>query len=295
MEASKSTLNTAALALVIVCGGVVASGAADTAWAQLSSVTRSDSGWQRSSAVVLSEHEIEVLDSTPAQAQAELLLERSINHFRGANEQIVARAERWRGHIELTERLNNLFTTAINSDDLRVRAAGIEVDLAARNLEKTSAAVDRLEPTASEGDTGARVNALWNLALLGNRGVEPERVAQILLASRHDPNVNIRYWAIEALAYLGTDDAIDPLLDAFHDDASPLVRERAACGLAQSGMLSEAQRNLALPRLLDFADDPSIDPETRGWVFEALRDITGKSLPRDASAWRRWYASRQQN
>ena len=41
------------------------------------------------SANVLSEHELEVLDSMSPQAQAELLLERSINHFRGANEQIV--------------------------------------------------------------------------------------------------------------------------------------------------------------------------------------------------------------
>ena len=31
---------------------------------------------------------------------------------------------------------------------------------------------------------------------------------------------------------------IDPLLEILHDDPSPMIRERAACGLAQSGMLS---------------------------------------------------------
>jgi hypothetical protein len=100
------------------------------------------------SANVLSEHELEALSSMPPQAQAELLLERSINHYAGANEQIALRVGSWRGGITLNERLNNLFQTAINSDDLRVRAAGIEVDIAARNLEKSSATVDRLEPAA---------------------------------------------------------------------------------------------------------------------------------------------------
>jgi HEAT repeat protein len=244
---------------------------------------------RRTSATVLSEHEIEALDSMSAQSQAELLLERSINHFRGANEQISARVDRWRGNIQLNSRLNNLFTTAINSDDLVVRTAGLEVDLAARNLEKTSATVDRLEGEARAGAQGPRANALWDLGLLGNRGVEPARVAQILLSAIHDENVNVRYWAVEGLAYLGTDEVIAPLLDVFHDDPSPTIRERAACGLAQSGMLSEKQRHTALPRLLDYAGDYGLDPQTRGWVFQALRDITGQSLPHEPTVWRHWY------
>ena len=181
--------------------------------------------------------------------------------------------------------------TAINSDDLVVRAAGIEVDIAARDLEKNAATVDRLEPLAHEGEQGPRANALWDLGLIGNRGVERERIAQILLSSIHDENTNIRYWAVEGLAYLGTDEVIAPLLDAFHDDPSPTIRERAACGLAQSGMLSERQRRTAVPRLLDFAEEFGMDDTTRGWVFQALRDITGQSLPRDPAAWRHWYIS----
>ncbi|HEV8525490.1 MAG TPA: HEAT repeat domain-containing protein, partial [Terriglobales bacterium] len=181
--------------------------------------------------------------------------------------------------------------TALNSNDLRVRAAAIEVDIAARNLEKTSATVDWLEPAARFGEQGPRANVLWDLGLLGSRGIEPERAFQILLASIHDPNVNIRYWAVEGLAYLGTDETITPLLEAFHDDPSPMIRERAACGLAQSGMLSEKQRRSAVPRLLDFSDDPSLDPETRKWVFQALRDITGQTLPHDPPAWRNWYST----
>jgi HEAT repeat protein len=245
--------------------------------------------FQRTSASVLSEHEIEALDSMSPQSQAELLLERSINHFRGANDQIASRVDSWRGKITLSERLNNLFVTAINSDDLVVRVAGIEVDIAARGLEKNSATVDRLEGVAREGEQGPRANALWDLGLIGNRGVERERIAQILLSAIHDENVNVRYWAVEGLAYLGSDETIAALLEIFHDDPSPRIRERAACGLAQSGMLSERQRRTAVPRLIDYAEEFGLDAQTREWVYQALRDITGQSLPHDPATWRHWY------
>jgi hypothetical protein len=243
------------------------------------------------SANVLSEHELEDLDKMDSQAQAQLLLERSINHYKGANEQIASHVARWRGDIELNDKLRGLFMTALNSDDLRVRAAGLEVDIAARNLEKTSTQIDQLEPAARDGEQGPRANALWNIAILGNRGVEPERAAEILTSSMHDPNENVRYWAIEGLANLGTDATINPLLEAFHDDPSPQIRERAACGLSQSGMLNERQRRSAVPKLLDYAGEETLDPETRKWVFQALRDITGQTLPHDVAAWRNWYQS----
>src|SRR5918993_3534049 len=111
------------------------------------------------SANVLSEHELEVLDGMSAQHQAELLLERSINHYRGANEQIAARVGRWRGRLTLDGRLQHLFTTALNSGDLRVRAAAIEVNIVARGLEKAASTIDRLEPDARGGEQGPRANA----------------------------------------------------------------------------------------------------------------------------------------
>jgi len=261
------------------------------AWDEVSAFLSLQGKPEPASANVLSEHEIEALDQMSPQSQAELLLERSINHYRGANEQIAARVEGWRGKIELDNRLRNLFITAMNSDDLRVRAASLEVDLAGRDVEKSSASVDRLEPAARSGEQGPRANALWDLALLGNRGIEPDRVGQILLGSVHDSNENIRYWAVEGLSYLGTDETVAPLLDIFHNDPSPMIRERAACGLAQSGMLSERQRRTAVPKLLDYTDDPSLDAETRKWVFQALRDITGQTLPHDPAAWRNWFRS----
>ena len=285
------------VAIVAVVAGMLGgalflgTGNAQAAWQEIAQLLSLHGKPVPASANVLSEHEVEGLDQMTPQSQAQLLLERSVNHYRGANDQIAERVSRWRGKIELDQQLRSLFMTALNSDDLRVRAAAIEVDLAARNLEKDSTAIDQLEHDARFGEQGPRANALWDIGLLGNRGVEPGRAAEILMASVHDENVNIRSWAVEGLAYLGTDETVAPLLQVFHDDASPMIRERAACGLAQSGMLSEKQRRSAVPKLLDFADDAALDAETHKWVFQALRDITGQNLPHDPAAWRNWYSS----
>jgi HEAT repeat protein len=223
-----------------------------------------------------------------AQQQAEFLLERSINRYRGANEEILARAPGWLGAIQSTPQLESLFRMAINSDDMRVREAAVEVNISARGLARSSVTIDRLEPAARGGAQGPRANALWDIGLLGNRGIQADRALEIIRSAVHDPNENVRYWAVEALAFLGTDAVIEPLLEIFHDDRSAMIRERAACGLAQSGMLNERQRRQAVPRLLEYSEDYSLDPETRGWVFQALRDITGQTLPPDPSTWRLW-------
>lgn len=247
----------------------------------------------RASASVLSEHHLEALQSMEPQQQAELLLERAINGYQGATDEIVARAPSWLGHVTSTSRLESLFRIAINSDDMRVRVAAIELNVSSRGLARNVDTIDRLEPTAREGAHGPRANALWDIGLLGNRGIQPDRAFAIISASLRDPNLNIRYWAVEGLAFLGTDQVIELLLDVFHDDPSAMIRERAACSLAQSGMLNEAQRWRAVPRLLEFAGDGALNSETRSWVFQALRDITGESLPPDAGSWKRWYNGRK--
>ena len=155
-----------------------------------------------------------------AQQQAEFLLERSINRYRGANEEILTRAPGWLGAIQATPQLESLFRMAINSDDMRVREAAIEVNVSARGLARSPATIDRLEPAARSGAQGPRANALWDIGLLGNRGIQPDRTLEIIRGSIHDPNENVRYWAVEALAFLGTDGAIEPLLEIMHDDRS---------------------------------------------------------------------------
>jgi hypothetical protein len=269
----------------------LATGTARAAFEQVTRLLSLQGRREPASPAVPTEHQVENLDQLTPQRQAELLLARAVNHDAGANDQIATRVDGWGGQIKLTPRFNALMTTALNSDDLRVRAAGIEVDLAAMGAIKSPATVEGLAEQAVNGPPSRRVWALWELGLLGNRGVEPERVNEILVGQLRDPDPEVRHWAVEGLAYLGTNQTIAPLLAVFHDDPSPMVRERAGCSLAQSGMLTQEQRHSAIPHLLDYADDPALDSQTHAWVYQALRDITGKNLPNDSSAWRTWYSS----
>ena len=237
----------------------------------------------------LSDHEVEEIANLPAQMQAERLLERAINHYEGALALIGTSVDKWFGQLELQGQLSSLLTTALNSNDLHVREAALEIELAGYNLPKRADSADALMERIRR-EPAARPWALWMLGVLGNRGVEPRRAFATLMDHRHDPDEQTRYWAVEGLSLLGTDETVAPLLEAFRSDPSPLVRERGGCGLAQSGMLTREQRLRAVPDLLKMTDDARLDDSTRGWVFQALRDITGASIAADAAAWRAWWA-----
>jgi HEAT repeat protein len=241
------------------------------------------------SPAAFSEQDLEKLDRQPAQKQAELLLQRAVNHHDESNDQIAARVDRWRGHLRFTNTLNSVVTTALNSDDFRVRDTAIEVDLAAYDVRKTPASADHLIAQAASSDRATRIWALWTLGLLANRSVETGRITEVLVTHLHDDDPVSRQWAVEGLALVGTEATIEPLLGAFHDDHSPTVRERAACSLAQSGMLSPELRRTAIPKILTYTDDPALDPATHMWAFHALRDITSQNLPNDPATWRSWY------
>jgi hypothetical protein len=182
---------------------------------------------------------------------------------------------------------------ALNSSDQGVRASAIEVQLAAYGINKTASSVDVLVRQINSSDHAQKVWALWALGLLGNRGVETDRVVQVLTAnlrnSGRGPDEDTRRWAVEGLALVGTTPTISPLLQALGNDPSALVRERAACSLSESGMLSHDQRMLAVPQLINYSGDPTLDAQTRAWAFQALADITQRHLPNDPAAWRTWY------
>ncbi len=237
---------------------------------------------------VISEHEIEELRAAPAQEQAERLLERAINGYRGANELIEAELASWHGEIAMQGRLDGLFRVALDSSNLRVRAAAIEIYLAAFAVEKTPGYVAFLQQSVRASAAESTWH-LWVLGFLANRGVERAAILEFLIPYLDDPDEEVRSWAVEGLAFSGDERVIPHLLRVFQSDPSRRVRERAACGLAQSGMLPNHARRRAVPELLGFADDPGLDPETRLWVYQALRDITGQSLPDDAAAWREWW------
>jgi hypothetical protein len=170
-----------------------------------------------------------------------------------------------------------------------VREAALEIELAGYNLPKRPESADNLMERIRR-EPSARPWALWMLGVLGNRGVETQKAFVTLMGHRHDPDEQTRYWAIEGLSMLGTDETVAPLLEAFRSDPSPLVRERGSCGLSQSGMLTREQRRRAVPQLLKMTDDMTLDDVTRGWVFQALREITGASIGGQPDAWRAWWA-----
>jgi hypothetical protein len=235
--------------------------------------------------------DIRQLDRMKPQKQAEALLELAVGNSPGAVDQISFRVDRWQGKVHWSPQIATLSTAALNSNDMRVRESGIEVELAAYGLAKNSASLDYLLRAATSSDHSRKIWALWALGLMGNRGVGTDRAVQFLTAHLKDPDEDSRRWAVEGLALTGAAEAIEPLLQTMHDDPSPNVRERAACSLAESGMFTYEQRLTAVPRLLNFTDDPSLDAQTHGWASQALTDITHQHFGNDSNAWRNWYNS----
>ncbi len=238
----------------------------------------------------LSEHNIEWLQTQPPQTQMEFLLGAAVNHDVGATTLIAQMVEGWRGKLHRTQRWDDLQDTALYSNDLRVRAAAIEINLAVLNLTKTDETADRLIESAQK-IPGNRPFAAWELGMLANRGIETARIHELLAEWIHDPNQQTRFWSVEGLAHFGTDDTIKNFLDVFRNDPSLDVRERAGCSLAKSGMLTREQRMKAVPGLIELGDDPSLDATTRNWVYQALREIANVNLPNDPATWRNWYAT----
>jgi hypothetical protein len=231
------------------------------------------------------------LDGLKPQKQAETLLELAVSQRQGANDQIALRVDRWQGKLKWNSQMATLTTAALNSRDMRVRESGIEVELASYGLAKNSASLEYLLNTAESPDHAQKIWALWALGLMGNRGVETDRIIQVLTEHLKDSDEESRRWAVEGLALVGNAQTIKPLLQSMHDDPSPMVRERAACNLAESGMFTHALRLSAVPQLLFYTDDPALDARTHGWAFQALNDITHQHLPNDSAAWRAWYES----
>ncbi|MGO8793383.1 MAG: HEAT repeat domain-containing protein [Candidatus Sulfotelmatobacter sp.] len=249
------------------------------------------------------------LDRQRPQQQAELLLERAVSRSDASQDGpgnsgstnasvalIESRLDNWRGQLKWDSQLGDITSVALNSSDPSVRVSAIEIQITAYGLSKSNSTVDSLARQAGSNDRAQETWALWSLGLLGNRGVQPDRVVHILTAHLQNSGAysgqndeDTRRWAVEGLALVGTTSTIAPLLNAMHSDPSAMVRERAACSLAKSGMLSRQQRLIAVPQLINFSEDSALDAQTRGWAFQALADITQQHLPNDSTAWRNWY------
>jgi hypothetical protein len=141
----------------------------------------------------LSDHEIEELASMRPQQQAERLVERAVNHYAGALELIAKYVDTWYGQLNLQGRLSGSLNTAMNSNDLRVRGAALDIYLAGNNLPKRSETAETLIRQIQD-DPASRPWALFMLGALGNRGIETQRAFTTLMDHRHDPDEQTRFW-----------------------------------------------------------------------------------------------------
>ena len=239
----------------------------------------------------LSEVERDMVNAMGPQQQAERLLQYAISHHRGATDEIKARVKQWRGQIKQTDTLTTLMDVALNGDDLRVRAAVFEIDLAVANLAKSNEAAEALLQSG-ENDPQRAEYCIWYLGRLANRGVDVERIHSQLRVWAHSENEQVRLRAVSAIADIGTDETVSDLVEAFHHDPSFHVRiDGAGCGLAHCGMLTRAQRMQAVPGLIEMVEDKKLDAETVKYGYRALREITDQKLGDEPLLWREWYAA----
>lgn len=258
--------------------------------ASATSSTAAPAAFSTPTLLKFADEDIRNLEALPPQQQAEQLMMAAVNHYDGAPGMIMDRAEGWRGKLRKTQNWDTVDQAARYSSDLRVRNADIELALVINNIGRTDEIAERVIADAT-ANVGNRAFDFYMLGMLANRGVETDRIHSALRNWAHDQDEGTRYWAVEGLAFLGTDDTIPDFIDVLRGDPSPNVRQRCGASLAKSGMLTREQRMQAVPALLEIAADKSQDATTQGWAFQALREITGEQINNDAGAWQTWYAA----
>jgi hypothetical protein len=221
------------------------------------------------------------------QKRAEELLARVAAGDTGAADHVLAESSDWTGKSRRSPRTDQSITAGMNSSNMHAREASLQAQLALDGVFRDERGFAMMERAV--GNPGQRAWALWMLGALGNRGINPIHTAKIIGAYLSDPSVSVRASSVDALSLVGTDETIPMLLDRFRNDPSPVVQERAACAIAESGMYTHEQRMTAASSLVGWLDDSLLTAQQRRWTVQALGDISGKNLGTDSAAWRSWY------
>jgi hypothetical protein len=225
---------------------------------------------------------------SPQQAEAENLLARMASGDSAAASQVLEESNRWIGTTQRTTKANQLVNATLNQHDLKLRAAALQATLALDGVTRDADGLNRLELAVVDPSTQAW--ALWMLGAMGNRGVEQERIVQILKGYLDKSDARTRSEAVDGLGIVALDETVPILLERFRNDSSPLVQESAARNLAEAGMYTHEQRMVAASSFVEWLDDGRMSPQQRGWLAHALRDISGQNFGMDAAAWRQWYS-----
>lgn len=228
-----------------------------------------------------------MVESLPPAERAGRALELAIDGYAGAADYVLRQAPGWRGQLKQSERLSAMIGVAMNSPRIEARMAGFEVQFALDGIVASPAQVEHFIALLKEDPRGTGPWMLWHLGALGARDVDRERIFGVLVAYSRSDDETLRRWAVEALDLFGGSEAIAPLLEIAATDPSATIRERAFCGLAQSGTFRSDERRLAVPGLFAIATDPRADRQQVDWSYQALREITGiRDLPQQPMAWR---------
>lgn len=221
------------------------------------------------------------------QVEIEGLLERVAQGDTSAADEILSQSSNWTGKTHRTPKTDQFITADLNSRDMHAREAAIAAQLAIDGIPQDQGGLSMLEQAV--GNRSSRAWALWMLGGMGNRRIDPVHTTKIIGAYLSDPDASVRASAVNGLALVGTDETIPMLLDRFRNDSSPLVQERAACAIAESGMYTHQQRMTAAASLVGWVDDSLLTTQQRNWTVHALSDISGEHFGSDDAAWRRWY------
>jgi CYTH domain-containing protein len=230
--------------------------------------------------------------STPAakqsqQAEVETLLERLAAGDSAAIDQVLRESSGWLDKVQHTPRTNQLLIATLNQHDLRMRGAALQATLALDGVSRDDAGLNRLELAVA--NPNQRAWALWMLGALGNRGIQPERVVQILKGYLDDVDQRTRSGAVDGLGIVASDDTVPILLERFRNDRSLVVQESAARNLGEGGMYTHEQQMSAAVSLVGWLDDASLSVQQKSWAAHTLRDVSGQNLGADAAAWQQWY------
>lgn len=152
---------------------------------------------------------------------------------------------------------------ALRSKDFLVQHSAAEALASA----KDQRAVGPLLDVMTSKRTKIKVVGACALAL-GQVAGKDERAVEVLLKYSHDKKDTIRAYVIEAIGYLGTDEAVQRITDAIENDKNTRVREYAARGLGHT------KRDDVLPLLKKVAGET--DAHTvRDACMWAIQEIQG--------------------
>jgi hypothetical protein len=237
----------------------------------------------------LTDADVVRLNQARPQMFVEELLERSIRHDERARELLMSRIAQMTSKVKMTDSMTKLERQSSFSTDLRVRQANVAVNIAIVSYTVEEGSAHGLLEFAKQ-DQKARYSAVYYAGMLGSLENDKDSVVQELREfALHDPDANVRQWAVEGLRFFNTEEALAVEWQAFTTDPAMNVRDRAGCNVSDCGIFERKMRFRYVPKLIALLDDSKQSSQMHSWAAMALTEITDANVSPTASAWKKWY------